>query len=141
LPNDVQHYRLRDDAMVGIVLVSHSRILVQGLQEMLAQIGSEEVPVALAGGTADGGLGTSVDIAEAAIEAAEQGDGVVVIPDLGSAVLTVKSVLEGTYHGNVVLVDAPFVEGAVAAAVTAASGATLDEVADAARQARDVPKL
>jgi phosphoenolpyruvate---glycerone phosphotransferase subunit DhaM len=127
--------------MVGIVLVSHSRILVQGLQEMLAQIGSEEVPVALAGGTADGGLGTSVDIAEAAIEAAEQGDGVVVIPDLGSAVLTVKSVLEGTYHGNVVLVDAPFVEGAVAAAVTAASGATLDEVADAARQARDVPKL
>ena len=127
--------------MVGIVLVSHSRILVQGLQEMLAQIGSDEVPVALAGGTADGGLGTSVEQVEAAIGVADRGDGVVVIPDLGSAVLSVKSVLGGADHGNVVLVDAPFVEGAVAAAVTAASGARLDEVAEAARQARDVPKL
>ena len=108
---------------------------------MLAQIGSDEVPVALAGGTADGGLGTSVEHVEAAIEVADRGDGVVVIPDLGSAVLSVKSVLGGADHGNVVLVDAPFVEGAVAAAVTAASGAPLDEVADAARQARDVPKL
>jgi phosphoenolpyruvate---glycerone phosphotransferase subunit DhaM len=127
--------------MVGIVLVSHSGILVQGLRDMLAQIGSEEVPVALAGGSPDGGLGTSVERVEAAIEAADRGEGVVVIPDLGSAVLTVKTVLGGTNHSNVVLVDAPFVEGAVAAAVTAASGATLDEVADAARQARDVPKL
>ena len=127
--------------MVGIVLVSHSSRLVDGLAELVAQIGSTEVPVGLAGGTTDGALGTSADLVVAAIEAADRGDGVVVIPDLGSAVLTVKSVLDGFEGRSVVLVDAPFVEGAVAAAVTAASGACLDVVARAAEEARDVPKL
>jgi len=127
--------------MVGIVLVSHSSRLVDGLAELLAQIGSSEVPIAVAGGTADGGLGTSVDLVIAAVVAADRGDGVVVIPDLGSAVLTVKSVLEGVDDTSVVLVDAPFVEGAVAAAVTAASGAGLDAVVRAAEEARHVPKL
>jgi PTS hybrid protein len=82
-----------------------------------------------------------VDLVNAAIAAADRGDGVVVLPDLGSAVLTVKSVLEGVNGRRVVLVDAPFVEGAVAAAVTAAAGAGLDEVVRAAEEARDVPKL
>jgi len=127
--------------MVGIVLVSHSSRLADGLGELLAQIGSSEVPVALAGGTIDGGLGTSADRVIAAISAADRGDGVVVIPDLGSAVLTVKSVLEGFDVTSVVLVDAPFVEGAVAAAVTAAAGAGLDAVVRAAEEARHVAKF
>lgn len=127
--------------MVGIVLVSHSSLLVEGLAELLAQIGSSEVPVAVAGGTVDGGLGTSSQLVSSAIEAADRGEGVIVIPDLGSAVLTVKCVLRGLEDRSVVLVDAPFVEGAVAAAVTAASGAGLDEVVRAAEEARDVPKL
>jgi PTS hybrid protein len=130
--------------MVGIVLVSHSSRLVDGLAELVSQIGSSEVPLAVAGGTVDGGLGTSVDLVTAAILKADRGDGVVVIPDLGSAVLTVKSVLEGLEEIDgrmIVLVDAPFVEGAVAAAVTAASGAGLDAVVRAAEEARDVPKL
>jgi PTS hybrid protein len=127
--------------MVGIVLVSHSSRLVDGLAELLAQIASSEVPVAVAGGTVDGRLGTSSDLVTAAIVAADRGDGVVVIPDLGSAVLTVKSVLEGVDGRKVALVDAPFVEGAIAAAVTAASGAGLDAVVRAAEEARHVPKL
>jgi phosphoenolpyruvate---glycerone phosphotransferase subunit DhaM len=127
--------------MIGIVLVSHSCRMVEGLAELLGQIGSSDVPVALAGGSVDGGLGTSVDRVAAAIEAADRGEGVVVIPDLGSAVLTVKSVLEGVNGRMVVLVDAPFVEGAVAAAVTAATGAGLDAVVRAAEEARHVPKL
>ncbi|MDP9341001.1 MAG: dihydroxyacetone kinase phosphoryl donor subunit DhaM [Actinomycetota bacterium] len=126
---------------VGIVLVSHSPILAQGLAELLAQIGSEDVPLAVAGGASDGRLGTSVDLVEEAIVRADLGDGVVIIPDLGSAVLTVRTVLEGGNDHGAVLVDAPFVEGAVAAAVTAASGGTRDEVAEAARQARDVAKF
>ncbi len=127
--------------MVGIVLVSHSAGLAEGLSELLAQIGSSEVPVAVAGGSAEGGIGTSVELVRAALGAADRGSGVVVIPDLGSSVLSVKTVLsDGNEHGAV-LVDAPFVEGAVAAAVTAASGGTVDDVAEAARQARDVPKL
>src|ERR1700694_3125534 len=97
--------------MVGIVLVSHSSRLVDGLAELLAQIGSAEVPVARAGGTLDGGLGTSVDLVTAAIEAADRGDGVVVIPDLGSAVLTVKSVLEAGGGPAVVVWWAPVFVG------------------------------
>jgi len=127
--------------MVGIVLVSHSSRLADGLAELVTQIGSSEVPVIVAGGTVDGRLGTSVDLVSAAIGSADRGDGVVVIPDLGSAVLTVKSVLEGVDTASVVLVDAPFVEGAVAAVVTAASGGGLDAVVRAAEEARHVAKL
>ncbi len=128
-------------APVGIVLVSHSRKLAEGLAELLAQIGSDEVPVAIAAGNPVGGLGTDPAQVSAAIERAEAGQGIVIIPDLGSSVLTVRALLEQAPENNRVLVDAPFVEGAVAAAVTAASGASLQEVAEAARAARDVPKL
>jgi PTS hybrid protein len=127
--------------VVGIVLVSHSPRLAAGLADLLAEIGSREVPVALAAGTADGRLGTSPDAVRIALAAADRGDGVVVLPDLGSAVLSVKVALEGADPAQVVVVDAPFVEGAVAAAVTAASGGDLATVAAAARSARDVGKL
>ena len=125
----------------GIVLVSHSAQLAAGLRELLAQTGSDRVPVAVAGGTADGGLGTSYDRIVEAIAEADHGAGVIVLPDLGSSVLTALTVLEDYPRSDVLLVDAPFVEGAVAAAVTAATGADLAAVAEAARQARDVVKF
>ena len=140
MPNMIRHRRLRDMSTVGIVLVSHSPKLAAGLADLLAQVASDGVPVAVAGGTSDGRLGTDPDRIREAVAEVDRGDGVVVIPDLGSAVLAVKSVLE-FLDGEVVLVDAPFVEGAVSAAVIASTGAPLDAVADAARQARDVPKL
>jgi phosphoenolpyruvate---glycerone phosphotransferase subunit DhaM len=126
---------------VGIVLVSHSPKLAEGLAELLAQIGSDEVPVAVAAGDPAGGLGTDPAKVTAAIQRADAGQGIVIIPDLGSSVLTVRALLDQAPGNRRVLVDAPFVEGAVAAAVTAASGASLREVAEAARAARDVPKL
>ena len=140
MPNTIRHRRLRDMSTVGIVLVSHSPKLAAGLADLLAQVASDGVPVAVAGGTSDGRLGTDPDRIREAVAEVDRGDGVVVIPDLGSAVLAVKSVLE-FLDGEVVLVDAPFVEGAVSAAVVASTGASIDAVADAARQARDVPKL
>jgi phosphoenolpyruvate---glycerone phosphotransferase subunit DhaM len=127
--------------VVGIVLVSHSPALAAGLADLLSQIGSEEVPVVLAAGTAEGGLGTSPDLVSRALTEADRGDGVVVLPDLGSAVLSVKVALEAADTERVEMVDAPFVEGAVAAAVTAASGGDLADVAAAARGARDVAKF
>jgi phosphoenolpyruvate---glycerone phosphotransferase subunit DhaM len=127
-------------ATVGIVLVSHSAKLAEGLAELLAQVASGDLPVAVSGGTSDGRLGTDPDRIRAAVAEVDRGDGVVVIPDLGSAVLAVKSVLE-FLDGEVVLVDAPFVEGAVSAAVIASTGASLDAVAAAAKEARDVSKL
>jgi PTS hybrid protein len=126
---------------VGIVLVSHSAELAAGLRELLAQIGSDTVPVVAAGGTEDGRIGTSYDLVAKAIESADHGGGVVVLPDLGSSVLTARTVLEDSPHLDVTVVDAPFVEGAVAAAVTAASGGDLVAVVAAAQEARHVSKF
>ncbi|MER5466892.1 dihydroxyacetone kinase phosphoryl donor subunit DhaM [Streptomyces sp. NPDC002668] len=129
------------NAPVGIVLVSHSAELASGLRLLVEQIGSEDVPLATAGGTDDGRIGTSYDLVLNAIKDVDRGGGVIVLPDLGSSVLTARTVLEDHPRPDVVIVDAPFVEGAVAAAVTAASGADLKTVADAAKEARNVLKL
>src|SRR5690348_9045228 len=108
--------------MVGIVLISHSTSLAEGAAELAGQIagGARVVP---AGGTDDGRLGTSSERIAAAITVADTGDGAVLIPDLGSAVLAALVVLDDVDPDRtgkrVILVDAPFVEGAVAAAVAA----------------------
>ncbi|HEV7708222.1 MAG TPA: dihydroxyacetone kinase phosphoryl donor subunit DhaM [Asanoa sp.] len=127
--------------LVGIVLISHSAALAEGAAELAQQIagGATVVP---AGGIEGGGLGTSTDRIEAAIEDADAGSGVLLIPDLGSAVLSARAVLADLAGETVArLVDAPFVEGAVAAAVAAGSGADLDAVAQAAEEARDANKF
>ena len=127
---------------VGIVLVSHSAELAEGAAHLAAQVSGGTVIIIAAGGTDDGGLGTSAAKVADGLRHANQGAGVVVLPDLGSAVLTVKAVLED--HGEdiaVLLADAPFVEGAVAATVTAAAGGDVKAVAAAAEEARHVRKL
>jgi dihydroxyacetone kinase phosphotransfer subunit len=129
--------------MVGIVLVSHSIGLAEGTAELVAQI-ARGVRVVPAGGTDDGRLGTSTQRIWAAIAAADTGDGVLLIPDLGSSVLTAMTMLgdlEPQYAKQVALADAPFVEGAVAAGVAASGGFDLATVAAAAQEARDVRKF
>ncbi|MFI5533333.1 dihydroxyacetone kinase phosphoryl donor subunit DhaM [Kitasatospora sp. NPDC051853] len=126
---------------VGIVLVSHSPGLAAGLRDLLAELGSGQVAVRLAAGTEDGGLGTSYDLIAREVAQAWSPAGVVVLADLGSSVLTTVTVLEDHPRSGVRLVDAPFVEGAVAAVVTASAGAGLDEVVAAAEDARGFRKL
>ena len=126
---------------VGIVLVSHSVRLAEGAADLAAQVGGGTVAVVAAGGTDDGGLGTSAAKVERALRDAERGAGVVGLPDLGSAVLTVRALLEDLPDVTVALADAPFVEGAVAATVTAAAGADLTAVAKAAAEAWHARKL
>jgi PTS hybrid protein len=126
--------------MVGIVLVSHSPELAAGLAELAGQMAGPEVEIEAAGGGPDGRLGTDGDRVRDAIRHADRGDGVVVLGDLGSAILTIRHVLEGM-NGSVRLADAPLVEGAVAAAVVASAGLALDEVAKAAEEARGANKL
>ncbi|MFF8289514.1 dihydroxyacetone kinase phosphoryl donor subunit DhaM [Streptomyces sp. NPDC016309] len=123
---------------VGVVLVSHSAAVASSVAELARGLaGGGTAPVAAAGGTPDGGLGTSAELITRAATAVDGGAGVAVLVDLGSAVLTVKALLaegdelpEGTR-----LVDAPFVEGAVAAVVTASAGGDLDAVVAAASEA------
>ncbi|MEV8070417.1 PTS fructose transporter subunit IIA [Streptomyces sp. NPDC085995] len=128
-----------DGKLVGIVLVSHSATVAESVAELAKGLagGGVAVPVAAAGGRPDGGLGTSAELVSAAAASVDQGAGVAVLTDLGSAVLTVKALLaEGDeLPEDTRLVDAPFVEGAVAAVVTAATGADLDAVATAASEA------
>ncbi|MFD8568991.1 PTS-dependent dihydroxyacetone kinase phosphotransferase subunit DhaM [Streptomyces sp. NPDC059639] len=124
---------------VGIVLVSHSREVAESVARLAAGLagGGALAPVAAAGGTEDGGLGTSSELISAAATKVDRGAGVAVLVDLGSAVLTVKSLLaEGDeLPDGTRLVDAPFVEGAVAAVVSASAGADLDAVVAAASEA------
>ena len=128
--------------MVGIVVVSHSSDLAEGLAALAAQMAGPDVRIEPAGGLPDGSLGTDEDRVRAAIKAADQGAGVVVLGDLGSAILTVRHVLERhNGSGSVRLVDAPIVEGAVAAAVTASANMPLDDVARSAEDARGAGKL
>ena len=127
---------------VGIILVSHSAELAAGAARLASQVSGGGVTIVAAGGTDDGDLGTSAAKVRDGLRLADQGAGVVVLPDLGSAVLTVKAVLED--HGDaaaVLVADAPFVEGAVAATVTAAAGGDVKAVAAAAEEARHVRKL
>ena len=127
--------------MVGLVLVSHSEDIARGLAELAAQMAGPDVAIEQAGGLPNGSLGTDDDRVRDAIRRANKGDGVVVIGDLGSAILTVRHVLERNGNGVVRLADAPFVEGAVAAAVVASVGADVEAVVKAAEDARGANKL
>jgi phosphoenolpyruvate---glycerone phosphotransferase subunit DhaM len=128
--------------VVGIVVVSHSSLLAEGLASLAGQMAGPDVRIEPAGGLPNGELGTDEDRVRAAIRAADQGAGVVVLGDLGSAILTVRHVLERhNGNGSVRLVDAPIVEGTVAAAVTASANMPLDDVARSAEDARGAGKL
>jgi len=123
---------------VALVLVSHSRALAEGAVELAAQM-APRVTLLAAGGDDAGGLGTSFEAVERAVTAATaDGRSAVVLTDLGSAVLTTESVLDlldDDVVARVRIADAPFVEGAVAAAVTADGGADLAGVLAAAERA------
>ena len=124
--------------MVGIVLVSHSRSIAQGAAELARQMGGADVRIEAAGGLDDpeGSIGTDAALVVGAIETAWSDDGVLVLMDLGSAVLSAETALDllpEDRRAKVLLTDAPLVEGAVSAAVSARLGSSLEEVAAEAR--------
>jgi phosphoenolpyruvate---glycerone phosphotransferase subunit DhaM len=120
---------------VGLVLVSHSAALAAGLAELAGQM-APDVPIRPAGGLPDGGLGTDFAAITEALTAADTGRGAVLLYDLGSAQMTAELAVEALADPeSALLVDAPLVEGAVAAAVAAQNGADLTGVAAAARSA------
>lgn len=122
---------------VGVVFVSHSSKIAEGLVDLAAQMAPSATLVA-AGGTDDDGIGTSFDKVGQAISQADSGAGVVLLCDLGSAILTAETALDfldDEVRGRVRIVDAPLVEGGVAAAVAAESGSALDDVVAAGESA------
>lgn len=129
--------------MVSLVLVSHSRQLAEGVRELAQQMTQGRVKIAVAGGTSDGRLGTDAIAIREAIEEVRGPEGVLVLVDLGSAVLSTQMAIEqlAESDGRVLLSDAPFVEGAVIAAVEASIDKALDEVAEAAAGAAQMEKI
>ncbi len=117
--------------MIGIVAVSHSRPLAEAAVDLALQMGGDTPPVVrVAAGGPDGDLGTDAAAIAEALDAADSGDGVLVLMDLGSALLSAEMALEfASAPERVRLSPAPFVEGLVSAVVTAAAGASLTEVA------------
>jgi dihydroxyacetone kinase phosphotransfer subunit len=109
---------------VGILVVSHSAAIATGTVELARQMAAD-VPLVAAGGTDDGGIGTSFEAITAGIEELAQADAVVVLCDLGSAYLTTDTALDfldDDVRARVHVSQAPLVEGAVAAAVAAPTG-------------------
>ena len=133
-----------ENGYVGLILVSHSGPIAEGLAELVAQVAGPDVPIVAVGGASDGSLGTDGGKVLDALRAAAAGPGAVVLMDLGSSVLAVRAAqheLSQEELDRIVVADAPLVEGAVAAGVTASSGGSAEDVAAAAQEARSVAKL
>jgi dihydroxyacetone kinase phosphotransfer subunit len=133
----------QSEPLVGIVVVSHSAMIAEGLVELAGQMAGSEVRLLAAGGAADGSLGTDAGRIAEAIAEADAGAGVVVLADLGSAVLASKLALEmlgPEAAGRTRLSGGPLVEGAVVAAVQASAGDGLAAVLEAAEEAAHMSK-
>lgn len=126
--------------MVGIVIVSHSEKVALGVVEMCRQMAAN-VPMAAAGGLPDGGIGTDFQRIYEAVESVGSEDGVVVLFDMGSALMTTEMVMDAVEGIPVRLADAPLVEGAIAAAIAANIGLPLELVLQSANEAAGAHKL
>ena len=130
----------READMVGVVIVTHSAALAHGVAETCRMM-AKDVRLAIAGGMEDGGFGTSYARIVAAIDAVYTEDGVVILMDAGSSILTVETILEEMPERRLRMADCPVVEGSVVAAIAAVCGANLDEVVQRAEETRSACKI
>lgn len=132
------------NGFVGLVLVSHSASIAEGVAELVGQVAGPDVKIDAVGGGPEGSLGTDGGRVLQALREAARDEGSVVLMDLGSSILAVRGALEELSpdeQARLLLADAPLVEGAIAAGVAASTGAPAAEVARAAEEARRAAKL
>lgn len=130
--------------MIGIVIVSHSAKAAEGIKELAGQMAKAGQKIVAAGGTADGEIGTDALKIKDAIIAADTGEGVVVLVDLGSAILSTETALEllaEEVRSRVRIADAPILEGCVSAVVEASLGSSISNVVAVAEGARKIRKM
>ena len=128
--------------MVGIVIVSHSAKIAEGIKELALQMAIGYEGLYTAGGLEDGSIGTDAVRIMEAIQNADQGDGVVVLADLGSGIISAETaidMLEGAV--KVQIADAPIVEGAIIAAVEASIGNPFEQVLSETEKTREFRKI
>ena len=127
--------------MVGIVIVSHSRALAAGVID-LTKMMADGIPIAAAGGLEDGTYGTSYGRIRDAVDLVYSDDGVIILMDMGSAVMTARMVIETEEAGRrVVMADCPLVEGAVTASIDAKLGRSIDEILRDLSETGSISKL
>ena len=126
--------------MGGIVIVSHSKNLADSVVEFTGLM-APDAKIAAAGGMEDGGFGTSFEKIQKAIESVYSEEGVIVLMDMGSAVMTTEMVLDMFEPDTVKMADCPLVEGAVVATINAVSGMKMDEILAALSQVAGTPKF
>lgn len=131
--------------MVGIVIVSHSWKIAEGVCDLAREMAQGHNGIIPAGGLDDGSMGTDASRIMNAIREADSGDGVVIIADIGSSIMSSETAIELLEEENsdiqAVIADAPLVEGAVCAAVEAAGNGTIDSVLSSAEESRGSMKL
>ncbi|MDD6217745.1 MAG: dihydroxyacetone kinase phosphoryl donor subunit DhaM [Selenomonadaceae bacterium] len=126
--------------MVGIVVVSHSQRLAEGAVE-LAKMMAHEAKIAPAGGLEDGSAGTSFEKISAAVEEVYSDDGVAILMDMGSAVMTAEMVIEAMDDKKIIMLDGPVVEGTIVASLEAMMGTPLEELQSKVEESRYTKKL
>ncbi|SHJ66335.1 dihydroxyacetone kinase phosphoryl donor subunit DhaM [Tepidibacter formicigenes] len=129
--------------MVGIVVVSHSKNLAEEIINFSMQMAKSEIKVINAGGTSDGRFGTDASKIVEAIQNVDDGSGVLILVDLGSAIMSAEMAVEfldEELQKRVFIADAPIVEGSIAAISQASIGASLEEVKNAAEGAKAYSK-
>lgn len=122
--------------MIGLVIISHSEKLAEGTAELTKEM-AKDVPIAFAGGTDDGRLGSNIEKIKDAIEGVYSDDGVVILFDLGSSVMTAEMAIESLddkKRKNIHIVDAPIVEGSIIAAIEISVGKTINDVLEIMKQ-------
>jgi dihydroxyacetone kinase phosphotransfer subunit len=130
--------------MVGIVIVSHSYKVAEGIKELSMQMANSSLNIKAAGGLSDRSIGTDAILISESIAGADTGDGVLVLFDLGSALFstwTAIEFLDEPLRQRVKIADAPILEGSIVAAIQASAGNTLEIVTEAAEETRAVSKL
>ncbi|MGO1580839.1 MAG: dihydroxyacetone kinase phosphoryl donor subunit DhaM [Peptoniphilaceae bacterium] len=130
--------------MVSLVIVSHSKKIAEGIDELASQMLGEDKVITPVGGMEDGSIGTDVIRIKEAIINSNKGDGVVLMVDLGSGIMSGQMAMEMVQEEEnieVAIADAPIVEGSISAAIKAAAGGSVEEVVKAAESMRNEKKL
>ena len=125
--------------MIGIVVVSHSEKLAQGVVEFASHM-APNANIIPAGGLDNGNFGISIAKIKSAIEqASKDGDGAIIIVDIGSSVFFTKQALS-EIKSNAIMVDCPLIEGAIVAAVEAQNGSEMNRMIQEVQAAKIIPK-
>lgn len=130
--------------MIGIVVVSHSNKIAEGIVDICYQMVSQDVRIIPAGGTDDGRIGTDPIKIKEAIQEAYDGDQVVVLGDIGSSLMNADmamELLEEEIRNKTVILDTPIVEGSIGVAVQASISSDINEILKVAEEARTTKKI